>query len=56
MSPKENDSGKYRETGAQKQSAVTAQGASDPEEIRTKSGKECCPHRSPRMHNHSFRN
>ncbi|XP_032755390.1 uncharacterized protein LOC116898118 [Rattus rattus] len=47
MSPKENHPVKI--------SGTAAQGASDPEEIRTKSGKECSPHRSPKMHDHSLR-
>ncbi|XP_028618925.1 spermatogenesis-associated protein 31E1-like [Grammomys surdaster] len=55
MSPKESHPVKYRGTGGQKQSAIVAQGASDPDEIRTKYGKEFFPHRSPEMHNHSFR-
>ncbi|XP_034365592.1 uncharacterized protein LOC117713500 [Arvicanthis niloticus] len=55
MSPKENHPVKYRGTGGLEQSTIAAQGASDPDEIRTKCGKEFFPHRSPEMHNPSFR-
>ncbi|XP_021023136.1 uncharacterized protein LOC110298308 [Mus caroli] len=53
MIPKDNHPVKYRGTGVQEQSALAAQGAYDPDEMRTKRGKECSPHGSHEMHNHS---
>ncbi|XP_028623022.1 LOW QUALITY PROTEIN: spermatogenesis-associated protein 31A6-like [Grammomys surdaster] len=46
---------KDRGIGGQEQSSGTAQEASDPDEIRIKSGKERSPHRSPKMRKHSQR-
>ncbi|XP_076770768.1 uncharacterized protein LOC117722690 isoform X2 [Arvicanthis niloticus] len=55
MSPKENHPVKHRGIGDQEQSSIAAQGTSDPDEIKTKSERECSPHRSPQEHNHLLR-
>ncbi|XP_034377027.1 spermatogenesis-associated protein 31A6-like [Arvicanthis niloticus] len=55
-SPRENHPiNDDRGIGGQEQSSVAVQGSSDPDEITTKSGKECSPHGSPKTHNHSHR-
>ncbi|XP_052047765.1 uncharacterized protein LOC127691875 [Apodemus sylvaticus] len=55
MNPKEYHPVKNRGNGGQEQSDVAPHGASDPAEIKTKSGREGSPHRSPKMHNRSHR-
>nr|BAE21538.1 unnamed protein product [Mus musculus] len=52
---KDNLPVKDRGAGVQEQSALAAQGPYNPDEMRAKRGKECSPHISPEMHNHSLR-
>ncbi|XP_032755388.1 spermatogenesis-associated protein 31A6-like [Rattus rattus] len=55
MRSKENHPVKDRKTGGQEQSIVAAQRNPGPDEIRTESGRECSPHRKPKIYNHSPR-